>query len=237
MTWRFEETHSEDWQFCIHFSSESFTFMHSSCVAMLLGAWSICYQLGSGSRWCTSTLLISSESRFVMSSSSQTFTQTFFGACYNDDSKYGLFMTKVTGVRLGKKVMWQQLIPTQWSYDVEPLLFQGYLNTYNDAINGGRIYTLTGEEKCQGVFNGRLFLYDIGKLLPELPPGIVAATVQCGCIWYWSLVPRVHGGADLTCWSFVPTCCDSDDTQTIREKDNHGTAGVRRRSALDGKIS
>ena len=120
----------------------------SSCVAMLLGAWSICYQLGSGSRWCTSTLLISSESRIVMTSSSKTFTQTFFGVCYNDDSKYGLFMTKVTGVRLGKEIMWQQLIPTQWSYDVEPLLFLGYLNMNRNGINAGRIYSLTGQKNA-----------------------------------------------------------------------------------------
>ena len=161
-----------------------------------------------------------------MSSSSQTSSQTFFGACYNDDSKYGIFMTKVTGMRLGKKIMWQQLIPTQWSYDVQPLLFQGHLNTYTDAINAARIYTLTGEKRRQGIFNSRLLEYDLGKLLPELPAGIVAATVQAGCVWYWSLVAMVNGGAHLTCWSFVPRCCNSADTQTISEKENNATEEV-----------
>ena len=81
-------------------------------------------------------------------------------------------------------------------------------------------------KKRQGIFNSRLLEYDLGNLLPELPAGIVAATVQPGCVWYWSLVAMVNGGAHLTCWSFVPRCCNSADTQTISEKENNATAGV-----------
>jgi hypothetical protein len=164
---------------------------------MLPGAWCICYQIGSEkSRWCTSTLLVTSVSSSVMSNSSQT----FFGECHNDDSKHGIFMTKVQGVRNGKAIAWEQLVPTQCSSDVSTLFFKGYLNfnfkgdlPYNwDIINVGRIYTLTGMKnddiRCHGIFTGRRLVCGLEEMHPALPAGTVATMTSCGCLWCWSLV-------------------------------------------------
>ena len=165
--------------------------------------------------------------------------QTFFGECSNDDSKYGIFMTKVTGTCNGRKIAWEQLIPTQWSYDVSTLFFKGYLSYFKDVINGGRIYTLTGKKKearCQGRFSARRLVYDLEEMPPELPAGIVAAMIQCGCMWYWSLGAMMNGGESLTCWSFVPRCCDGDDTQAMSDKDKERTEEVVKLKLKDASL-
>ena len=172
------------------------------CVSskMMRGTWCICYQVGSCTgRWCTSTLIVTS----VSTTAPVLSTTPFFGECYNDDTKYGLFMTRTKGRCNGKEIVWEQFIPTQWSYDVSTVYFKGVLGYYKDVINHGRIFSLTGKENekmCQGGFSGRWLPEGLGRMRSELPAEIVAVMIDCQCICLWTLMALRHGGKELACW-------------------------------------
>ena len=46
----------------------------------------------------------------------------------------------------------------------------------------------------------------------------------------------MNGGECLTCWSFVPRCCDGDDTQAMSDKDNERTEEVVKLKLKDASL-
>ena len=159
--------------------------------------------------------------------------QPFFGFSWNDDSKHGLFMTKVQGVYNHRQIAWEQLVPTQWNHEVSTVFFTAYLGykfrgrtDVVDAINGGRIYTLKGKKdrmKWQGSFTGRRLSDGLEKVQPELPAGTVAAMCMCGHMWCWSVVVAMNGSEGLMCWTTqLPRCRDGKDIQATTDPDQEG---------------
>lgn len=190
------------------------------------GAWSICYQLGSGdypqnNQWHTCTLLVHAVSTDNPTVES---VQTFYGECFNDDRRCAFFVTKVTGSCKGSRIVWEQLVPTQWKCGVETLSFTGSLN-FNDRIGAGRINTLSEKginKNPVGVFRGRRLVYEPDWQPPELPAGIVAGLVAYGCIWYWSLDIKMD--RSLMCGMFTVSFCDDDDIQEDINNTSYATS-------------
>ena len=177
---------------------------------MVPGSYTLCYQLGScRSRWCTSTLKITSTSW----EDDANVSQLFKGICYNDDESYGTFISIIEGEMRGRRVVWRQFIPVTQSYDINAIFFSGRYAIEDGSIRAGRIHDLPVREDCKschGIFTARRLLNellnDTSVWQTEMPPnGVRALLLQHGCTWWWWTNQISTCGAPLIqCWLSVP---------------------------------